>query len=741
MQNNPVSTGSDSPADGYSLPWVDNEFWGDDYPDDQVPGRFKKAVSILVAAGAIGLGGVAINELAANDGPADQDGQTQTTHNHSNGVQNHPNALAQVETDEPTSSAEHLATHLEERANLTQGVQSWLDPAALKRLDPDEARKQLSKSDESNPTVRGLESKIIDLADAADAVTDSPDVGLKEVANVQDPDIKQRVEAQINKNLVDSEVNTLSTIDPQSSIDSIKDLPADIRPLVRAGYQKVLVEKAINEASYNPEAATATCSFIDDPAVKDKLAHLIDLKNQIDSLFQASNYVHDTYYSLKNQIDGLQDELHGWINTDTNPTEGFDVDQAKTEIIDLNNEISKHTTTEVKAHNNFEALPFANPALPELSERNARINLAHVKGVKNLEKAEPDDPVAYSEFAQIYMEDGQIKLKVHEGANLSEDAERQIRAVMKHAEPLLQAGFASGDLSLVRLAVPRGIIAKDDITHEGSYDPQTREELIGLPQNNNTSVDLLALTFVHESAHALVRSAYSLEQVTPEMGANVAKACTALKDAAYNRVESSLQTYPERLQGLMAQAHPEHQVVIQKLIDAVASGTFEKLIFDPNAEQGEDSEYGMVLNNCTDFSFFNALVTAADQAGVVRGANTFDYLSQSEEFSKFMDEWNFTMGFGSIYKKLNESNFVDTVSEIKEYVGHSEENATEAMATITDDALNYTEQLKVAMAEDMNDEERAATIQTLRATVDIIVANHPSLTGLMSEVEANILAS
>lgn len=632
---------------------------------------------------------------------------------------------------DPVTEADKLVNILNERQQLVKDLQTGSDLS--------EMRQRVAEHEDPNPVAQALLVRIIDLETAEDAtsVISDPTKVLAEAADISDPTIRQSVEKSAYVPQI-KQILDRTSYDPQGAVDDLaaSDLPEDVRIKTEAAIQKILAAEVIKSSSYSPDESprlATALALITDPVLLEQTTRTVELNQQRrDYLYgEASiDFESDVYDQMEADASALADPILDGAEqareelTDT----GLDYTQISSDINEAENSLQRLATQETKQRNSLEVTPYEVTVLPELMGRGSKIDLSAADSDRMYNNS--SGPDEYRELGQAHIKDGRLILEFGENVSLSESAMKQMNRVFEYARPLLEAGFTSGDSNTIRF------VLGDDFGPY--YDTITRETIVVLPKDDSTTVDQLAMALVHETVHALTRSAYTVENVTVEEGTAIGQACKAVKDASYEHLELSLRfSTPDLLQNVLEVAKPEHKPLIQTMITAVEDGTFEQLVTNGIGES--TSEFAIALNECEYLSVWNVLDEAARVNQIEFEDDELDYLFETPELKEFIKEWASIMNYASIYSKINESSFVETEYIAKESLGHSEEDTAELMASLLDAAISYPDQLATVIS-DMRDEDRAATIQALRATIDIVVNRHPTLRGMMSSLEAELLS-
>jgi hypothetical protein len=258
-----------------------------------------------------------------------------------------------------------------------------------------------------------------------------------------------------------------------------------------------------------------------------------------------------------------------------------------------------------------------------------------------------------------------------------------------------------------------------------------------LPKDNTTSMDQLRSALVHETVHALTRSAFSGNvPLNPEESQMVRDACTAVRGSAYNAAESDLKyMHADVLPGLRAAVKPEHQPIIDALAQGIETGNLDSLL----AGRYGESDQGIV-NDCLPTSGIGVLYDIAQTAGLEVQYSDLTYLQEEDAYQTFAVSLYEAEKLYAVYDKLNESSFVITESTTKGYMGHSEDDAAELVASVADAAISYTEKFGEAIKR-MDDADSAAALKALHMSLALIANRHPELQAYLQDVEARVIAA
>jgi hypothetical protein len=390
-------------------------------------------------------------------------------------------------------------------------------------------------------------------------------------------------------------------------------------------------------------------------------------------------------------------------------------------------------TTLVRQNNRLKLAGKVELKLPEHKEQS--IDLRGVKGGKSIPDAldvlEGKKKLhSLTQFAELHAQGGKLRLKFEEGSNLSPASQTQIGTVVHNLDPLLRAAFANGDLSTVRF------IISDDF--DPSYIPSIRETYMVLPRDRSTSMDQLSSAVAHETIHALTRAAFADgANVTTQEFTDMTQTCNSLRSVTYNQMETTLSDYPEILTNLSAAAKPQHKKIFDSLAKYVKNGTLDGFLNDQWQSFGDKN---LNLTNCLPNTIADLLEYVGDDVGVQDAWNKLEYLKNSPEFQKLATEWVNLQENYSIYNKLNEAAYVKTRYKFKDYLGHTEDNASELVASVADAAISFDGGFTKVISK-LPPEQKAAALRAVHVSFELISNRHPSLKNYFKNREAKIVAS
>lgn len=590
-----------------------------------------------------------------------------------------------------------------------------IDDVDRKLVEPADARSTIASF--KNEALKIKTGEAIDAMDAHDAVSEASsyladaDLARAEVGDIEDPQIKNDA------------MRVIDALDAANVIERIK-------------------YSIISEPG-DFETARTEASNITDEAIRTKALDAIKALETQHQMFHSGQGVSSPEYTMteqwaKNAVTAIDLEVlaSGAAVVELQRR----ADDIKVELKhwdrEARTEIDENITEQTRQHNGLIQDPNASVEIEPLKDPAAVIDLSALKSYKSvrdiidvIEGVDDMEDLELEQFAEIYAQDGKIEFSFIDDGSLDEVTMGHLTDVFKNVAPLLSAAFANGDLVSVRF------IASDDF--EPYYVPSTREVYMILPKDNSTSVDQLRSAMVHEVVHALTRSVFnSTTTASTEEIQQIQDACTALRDTAYSAAESHLGTvYPELLEDLRAAVRPEHRAAVDVIIELIKNHKIDELMlgsfeFDTSAS----------INDCYPHSFKWVIYEAAnkDNQGEWVGFDELDYISETEAYKEVASKWYEAEAFYSVYSKLNESEFVDTEYWGKEYIGHSQDDAAETVASVTDAAISFTAEFALALKK-MSSVNKEAAIKALRMSLDLISNRHPSLVGYLSELESQIL--
>jgi hypothetical protein len=152
-----------------------------------------------------------------------------------------------------------------------------------------------------------------------------------------------------------------------------------------------------------------------------------------------------------------------------------------------------------------------------------------------------------------------------------------------------------------------------------------------------------------------------------------------------------------------------------------------------------DTDFSTALNNCSAIGLGDIIEAMGKRVLIHDAFDRLEYLRETKEYKVLIERWVDISTYSSIYKKLNESNYVDTEYSYKSYLGHADDDTDEMIASITDAALSYPTKFKEVI-DSMDDEERAATLTAVHASFQLIGKRHQSLRAYLQTLEHRLHA-
>ncbi len=373
-------------------------------------------------------------------------------------------------------------------------------------------------------------------------------------------------------------------------------------------------------------------------------------------------------------------------------------------------------------HNGVKSEPIKE-MLPKLSQPWAAIDLSNVVGNKSYREAYDQD-VVWHQFGEIYAQDGSIQTEFYEDSNLSDEARAQLERLIDDVKPLLASAFAKGDLLSVRFTIG------DDF--EPYFDPTTHEIVMGLSRYDELSEDLFRTSLVHETVHSLSSTAFSQEvAVSREEASAVNRACNALSREAYNQFELEVKLMNgEELDSLVESSKGPIKKAFKYLKTQIESGKLSNLMAE-TVYKADFNSKDLNDTRCTDANFADMMYEViGESSGYEQASEIYEEMQniydKDQSFNRLVNAWIGAIHKYSLFKQLNESSFVKTDYVWKDYLGHSRDNASEMIASVTDVSLSYPKEVRELIV-GLNSSDRAAVESALDASYKILYNRHPNL--------------
>lgn len=395
----------------------------------------------------------------------------------------------------------------------------------------------------------------------------------------------------------------------------------------------------------------------------------------------------------------------------------------------------------ILAHNAIASPPGVVTLLPLQNPAN-NIDLKSVVGPKAYYKSGRKEAEPLHQFAEVYVKDGKVELHFEEGSNVSAESVAQLQRIVADVTPLMTNAFATGDLVSVRF-----IIGEE---YNPYFTGNEKEVHMLLANNDPLSEEQLRQGLVHEVTHAMVDAAFGEVVISKEEAGLVKNACKMLSDETYKQYQQALRLDAGALQRLVDKSDGDAKKVFVKLQELVASGTLTTITANDMATSVV-TERDINWTDCNDANFASLLVDVGYAAKVTNPSKVYDRIKaqfapaltnpvtaansttasqttakNDADFTKILDGWTNVIHKESLFKKLNESSFSRTESWVKEYLGHSRDNAHELMATVVDVSLSNPREL-VALIRALGADERKAVIAAINASYSVITKMHPNI--------------
>jgi hypothetical protein len=585
--------------------------------------------------------------------------------------------------------------------------------------DPEEKSRKVEQITDSG--VKNLVQKRIDInaaLDLSDAWLDIAEARTS-IATIVDPETKKQAQKLYDLSIAEH-AKASSTVQAEviAAIDSIQD-PA-IKAWAVRSYDYELADKAMNEY-FAEDETKAALDAITNPDVKDAAQ---------------ANYRNAIGYAAKNDLTSKKyDEPDLEVDS-------YDITSAlRSSEHDINSILDAQQLALRKAFNaaNREALTkkAAEIVVPgeykpqafkpkELVAPQVRLSDEQKSDISESEYSELGESDKDVNFAELSVgEDGELQFLFPEGSALDAKTQKQLELQFSNLKPFITAAFNNGSLSRIRFAIG---------SYNPYYDSLTREIVIQIPQGEDSDVtmDQLASGLLHETVHALTSGKSNGETLTKDEFTQFGEVCAAAGKQARDKFEVMAYGLDADFAALKKYLPKEQQPVVDFVAAAVDNGTLDELIFK-NTTYTENS--GLPFH-CEVPDLFGLFYDASYQMGISLEF-TEGYL-EDDSIIKLYNQWDETVRYLSLYSKINESNFAKTDSEIKPYLGHSEDNASELLASFVDSATYYKTEL-ADVVKSMDAESQLTIVTLLRRSVDMISADNPELAGVMATVEADFL--
>lgn len=527
--------------------------------------------------------------------------------------------------------------------------------------------------------------------------------------------------------------------EPDTARKTVKNHIKDdsIRKQALTAIDRIEAKDIYDTASYGglePEQARQQISKIQDSDARSKAMEALQAEIAADDVIPGDDNFSEVYeraHQTESELSALEDTAQAAVEETADEASDWK-DSIEDEIDKLISDTEGQTRQYVKRANNLSPEKQVNLAIESYDKPNQQIKLGDIKGEK-IEVFVPDDNRDWNEekverFAEVKVVDGKVVLQYSEHTKIPDAAKKQFQQVVDAVSPLLHASFANGDLINIHF------IIGDD--YNPYYLPKTHEIYMNLGRDEYLSIDQLRSGLVHENTHALTSGVFELAPGASESEKRlIGEVCTSVRSAAIDTLQYSVSDMPSALSELEKLAKPEHKKLFSSLRKAVEAGNMP----DAVGSLWEGEYAGVALNDCWNAASFDSMLTdASGKIGSYISSTDLEYLADSDVYKKLASDWERTASSFAIYSKFNEANYITSDYEYKEYLGHSEDNLSELIASIMDVSISYPDQFADTI-KDMDDDEQTSAIEALGLSIDLLVKRHPELLGPMSKLEARIL--
>lgn len=316
------------------------------------------------------------------------------------------------------------------------------------------------------------------------------------------------------------------------------------------------------------------------------------------------------------------------------------------------------------------------------------------------------------QFAEIYVEGGEMKFRVVPDSGLTPEAEDALRQVVGSLSPFLAEAYKRG--------VVNGIHFVSSESFNGNYS-HSRDSYIFLPKGEKT-VDALQLVISHEIiGHALTHEGFLAP--TQDEAAELERACTAVRTTVYDRLEQDLQLMPDKLDAAIADAPAEYAPIFTELKRIIDEGQLAETMTYGQSTEGHEQT---TLNDCLSKNMAEIVEQIAIMKGVKAPEGGKDISVTLHEnvraYNELAIKWADTRNTYGIYHYMNESAHVEGFELDESYMGHTDDNAKEMMASLINLAILKRADL-VKSLRDMPDNERDAAMMGLSVSLRFAAKN------------------
>jgi hypothetical protein len=618
----------------------------------------------------------------------------------------------------------------------------------------------------------------------SDEIESAQDV--KDAMTGLDADISQKTLSAWTLKNVDNEVQRvqLGSISYEDFQKTLADKGINnLDPKVSIAVQQSIGADKIDDINEwtNPDRADESLEGITDPTVR----KLYDKKKSVfiaDDIIDKLSALYTTKEGATNELEGIIDPkiktlataalqsfdygtIDEWYkkysNSLADAQEGVDTEVAElakkaeavykkaVDISKINDEIDKtkleaagsldiEISKRIKEFNK-NLRPKQLTAIDKLKDPNAALRLEEASGDKKVTVNEGGVETVYDQLGEIYFDGEKTSLVFDADADIDGETRQHIEEAVEANRPLIEAAQAQGTLLTVRLLInPEGYAT--DYDYSPHYDGMAREVRMIVPKNNSVSVDMFRSGLTHELIHALVADAYyGLDKVSDKEIEKMASACNAISMQAYTEFSVRMKYSTQQLDALIAIAGKEDQKLLKNMRKLIQTDKLDDVL----AKNMHNNKYAYSLDTaCESANFFNivalsALNDDANASEVISGF--YDRLGETKEFDEVYAVWDDALKFYGLNKKLNESSYVITDSDVKKYLGHTEDNGNELMASTVDAVLNYPAQMN-QVYKDLPKEDRVGMRLAVETSIGLLTKRFPTLKGYLLKAKSKVLS-
>lgn len=540
----------------------------------------------------------------------------------------------------------------------------------------------------------------------------------------------QAVEKQISDDMLDAIDSEDTPAAAFKLLQQIKD-PRQ-KALATALFENKVAQSVLDYGYGDRQTKRLVRMYIHNPALR---------KSVLGSITETDNNTYDLIYKLPDEADKLQKAADDYNATaaDLNGLNTSNLDDAfNSEYTKLRADVDKVLVRYLSKQN---AVPAAAPTevLPAVNLNPMEsVDLTGVQGKTTIKDMSTETGLGgynslpnLHEFANVDVVNGEITLQFTANDKLTDKAKSQIQAVFEHVKPLLTAAFRNGTLSKVRFTIADQF--------NPYYMMDTREENLVLAADDQMSVNQLESAWTHETIHSLVNNLFNQEHVTPEDTKLLVNACGLIEDRSLHELQFVVRYVHDDLIQLQHSLPKKFQPIISAIISDAEKGKLATTL-----SMDDYWKYtGSITNNACDNeqdALRDALTFYAGEKNIDLTDKDYDLIFNNPGIAKVADLWQTELLYSIIHTKLNESNYVETNSADKPFLGHSQDNSNELAASLLDAVLTFPTPLGKVIAH-MNDRDRHATIYAVDAFATIIVSQNPQLKQIVTESVAKVKAA